>query len=82
VPSSELEKLANVNEKRPNVGEVLKSELGIVFTLVLLTLRRDVKLLSFEEEQDGETEPIAFKKKNIARPDCEFTHQQALKNYS
>jgi hypothetical protein len=30
VPSSELEKLVNVNEKRLNVGEVLKSELGIV----------------------------------------------------
>lgn len=28
--SSELEKLVNVNEKRLNVGEVLKSELGIV----------------------------------------------------
>lgn len=31
--------------------------------------KKDVKLLSFGEEQDGETEPIAFKKKNIARPD-------------
>lgn len=40
------------------------------FTLVLLTLRRDVKLLSFGGEQDDEMEPVEFKKKNIARPDC------------
>lgn len=47
-----------------------KSELGIVFcAVVLLTLLRDVKLLSFGEEQDGETEPVAFRKKNIVRPD-------------
>ncbi|KAG1770246.1 cyclophilin-like domain-containing protein [Suillus occidentalis] len=31
--------------------------------------KKDVKLLSFGGEQDGETEPVEFKKKNIARPD-------------
>ncbi|KAG0694871.1 cyclophilin-like domain-containing protein [Suillus ampliporus] len=31
--------------------------------------KKDVKLLSFGGDQDGETEPVAFKKKNIARPD-------------
>ncbi|KAG2110502.1 cyclophilin-like domain-containing protein [Suillus discolor] len=31
--------------------------------------KKDVKLLSFGGEQDDETEPVAFKKKNIARPD-------------
>ncbi|KAG2071067.1 cyclophilin-like protein [Suillus decipiens] len=31
--------------------------------------KKDVKLLSFGEEQDDETEPVAFRKKNIVRPD-------------
>jgi peptidyl-prolyl cis-trans isomerase SDCCAG10 len=46
-------------------------------TIILLTGQRDVKLLSFGGNEDGEeeTEPIAFKKKNIARPDCESPSQ-------
>ena len=48
--------------------------------LVMLTEPRDVKLLSFGGDQDGEeeTETVAFKKKNIARPDCECTSQRAV----
>jgi hypothetical protein len=72
VPSNEREKMLSVNERRPSVDEVLKSESASVPNIILLTGKRDVKLLSFGEDQDGEEEPVTFKKR-IARPDCKCT---------
>lgn len=65
----------NENARRSNGGAGPRSRSHLIVVLgihVLMSdLSRDVKLLSFGDDEEAEEEIVTFKKKPIVRPDCE-----------